>query len=88
MSTTPTIHLGGSHPESLLDAATGAAEALRTALAAVARIEPNARDYQGRNFDLRAARDAHRDRLRRIDGVLSEVNALAEAIADARMAGQ
>jgi hypothetical protein len=41
----PTIHLNGSAPEALLNAARKAAELLREAEAALAEMAPNGRDY-------------------------------------------
>lgn len=81
---TPMIHLNGSSRERLLEQQTDAAAALREALEALVEASPNGRDYypQGSGA-VQAAMREHEDRLRRIQSVLCEIEALAEAISEA-----
>ena len=41
----PTIHMNGTHPQELYDAAIAAREAIGLAIAAVQALAPNGRDY-------------------------------------------
>ena len=56
MTTTPTIHLGGTSRDSLLEQVCLAKDATEAALAAVIRAYPNGRDYPMRHEALEAAK--------------------------------
>lgn len=77
----PTIHLNGTSKQELLDQLIDAGQALRSAYVALCEAAPNARDYypQG-NGAYGAARDQHVERVRKIQAVIDELNALAEKI--------
>lgn len=81
---TPTIHTNGTSQEELLEQNTRAAQAVQTALQALAEAAPNQRDYypQGHEAWLEAAK-AHQSRQARLMDVMNELRDLAEAIADA-----
>ena len=72
--TKPTIHLNGTSREALLEQYRDACDAVRTAMKAVADASPHGRDYypQGKEA-INKAIDEHVDRLRRLEGVLSEL---------------
>lgn len=70
----PTIHLNGSSAERLREAYETAANAITTAIAALAETAPNARDYypQGPSaFPL--ATEGHLERMKRLDAVRAEL---------------
>jgi len=85
--TLPTVHLNGSSKQSLLDCYFDAAEALRKALVAVQATAPHGRDYyvqrthDGEHVTHRAIAE-HVDRLKRLESVLRELNALALHVCD------
>jgi hypothetical protein len=82
--TLPTIHLNGTSKQSLVDGLCDASDALNTAYAALKQTAPNGRDYytQGPQA-LAAAQDEHLDRLRRLDAIKAEIDALTLAIDEA-----
>lgn len=77
----PTVHLNGSHAEGLRDEAQRAINALAAALAAVADMGPNARDYypQGPDAAL-AAQRAHEERIKRLQSVRTELVEIYDGI--------
>jgi hypothetical protein len=79
--TVPTIHLNGTSKQSLIDGLCDASDALNTAYEALKQTAPNGRDYytQGPQA-LAAATDEHLDRLRRLDAIKAEIDALTLAI--------
>jgi hypothetical protein len=80
---TPVVHLNGTSREELLDQVVKAGQALRQAINALHDAEPNARDYYPKgNGYWEGARQEHQDRVNRLQGVLSELMDLSEAIAD------
>lgn len=81
--TIPTIHLNGTAQADLLQQATDAADALRTAREVLREMTPNGRDYypQAAGAYDRAINE-HVARMQRLDAVLGEVEALQLAIAD------
>lgn len=84
--TLPTIHLNGTSADDLLEQQCNAASAIREAITAVANAGPNGRDYypQGpQAFTL--ATEQHRARLQKLQDVLTELEQLAEYIADEQM---
>lgn len=77
----PTIHLNGTSKEQLLDDLGEASNALDAAYRALKECAPNGRDYYPQGAAaLRQATEEHLDRLRRLDAIKAEVNALAVAI--------
>lgn len=81
--TFPTIHLNGTSRGSLLETHCAALSALRYAQDKLCEISPNTRDYcMTREHDFTNARNEHRDRLARIATIISEIEAIAEHIAD------
>ncbi len=78
---TPSIHLNGTTRDLLLDQAVDAIGALRTAIEAVMRTAPNARDYypQGPDAFTKASAE-HQDRLSRLLTLKGEYEALTDAI--------
>jgi hypothetical protein len=81
--TLPTIHDNGTSAVSLIDALCNASEALDTAYMKLKLTAPNGRDYypQGTGA-FQAAVDEHCDRLRRLDAIKNEVDAMTRAIDD------
>jgi len=80
----PTIHMNGTGREALLDQVTDAASALYKALDALSEAAPNGRDYYPQGpAAFEQARTEHQSRADRLRSVLSELQALAETIADA-----
>lgn len=80
----PTIHLNGTSREALYESACDALGALRTAIKAVEATAPNGRDYypQGDRAILRANYE-HAERVRRLREIVTELETIAEHIADA-----
>jgi hypothetical protein len=80
--TVPTIHMNGTSRNRLLDDICEATDALERAYQAIKRCAPNGRDYYPQGPEaLTTATNEHMDRLRKVEAVQSELNALAEAIA-------
>lgn len=75
MTTLPFINLNGSSPKRLAEHYSIAVLAVETAIARVREVAPNGRDYID-GHALRAARAEHERRLKTLDGVLSEMEAL------------
>jgi hypothetical protein len=79
--TVPTIHLNGTSKARLIDALCNASDALNAAYAALRETAPNGRDYYPQGpAALPAATNEHLDRLRRLDAIKAEIDALAQAI--------
>lgn len=77
----PTIHLNGTSKAALLDDLGEAAVAIDAAYRAVKQTAPNGRDYYPQGpLALGAALAEHEDRLRRLDAVKAEIEALMDAI--------
>ena len=81
--TAPTIHSNGTGKQTLIDGLCDAADALNAAYAALKKCAPNGRDYyvQGGNAMERATAE-HMDRLKRLDAIKEEIDALTIAIDD------
>ena len=77
----PTIHSNGTKKYVLINALCEAAQALNVAYELLKRTAPHGRDYypQG-DAVLRQAEGAHFDRLKRLDEIKDEVDALTDAI--------
>lgn len=77
----PTLHLNGTSKERLILDLCTASDALDSAYLALKQTAPNGRDYypQGPEALSLATRD-HMDRLRRLDMIKKEVDALTLAI--------
>jgi hypothetical protein len=81
---TPTVHLGGTARQSLLDQFMEAGHALSLALSKMQDACPNGRDYYLRGPDaLSMAMQAHASRVARVQSVMAEYGALCESVADA-----
>jgi hypothetical protein len=79
----PIINLNGTAPQDLLDQHMNAIAALRSAISLLQAAAPNGRDYQAIKPDVfSAALNAHRDRLDRLESVMSDLELLAEFISD------
>jgi hypothetical protein len=79
----PTVHLNGTKGRVLVDQLQNASEALHKALAALAEASPHGRDYypQGESA-FQTAAGAHADRLRAVQKVKDDCDAIALAIYD------
>jgi alpha-ketoglutarate-dependent taurine dioxygenase len=75
----PTLHLGGTARDTLFEDTIDALDALRDALRALDVTNPNTRDYP-KPGEITQAIAQHLDRKRRIESVISELEALAEHI--------
>lgn len=77
----PLVHLNGTGKKDLVDALDNAYGALDEAYAALKRTAPNGRDYYplGPNA-IDTAMQEHQDRLRRLDALMKEVEAMIGAI--------
>lgn len=83
MMRVPSIHLNGSHKDTLLEQVTEAASAVMEALRKLETAWPNGRDYYPQGPDaLREAEAEWRSRSERLSSVYDEMCELAEAIAD------
>ena len=70
----PTIHNNGTSLEDLSDRVETAINALTDAVTALEQMAPNGRDYYPQGPEaITEATAEHRDRLRRVRGVLSEL---------------
>jgi hypothetical protein len=81
--TLPTVHLNGTSRQALLDGYTHALAAIQAAQQALQQAAPNGRDYypQG-NHTINRATEEHVDRLRRLESIQRELNALALHVSD------
>lgn len=79
----PTVHMNGTSKAELLETLGEASEALDAAFRAVKQTGPNGRDYypQGPGEMTRAVTE-HESRLRRIDDLKAEIEALLDGIHD------
>jgi hypothetical protein len=81
---TPTIHLGGTSRDFLVNAVLEARAKLGEALKAMEKVAPNGRDYYPQGPDaVRVATNEHYLRVSKINMVMEELESLAEAISDA-----
>lgn len=76
------MSLAGIPLEHLVEAHKDALGAIRKALEALVAIEPNARDYIGREEAFRAARAGHVGRLGDLEAVEAELAGILEGIVD------
>lgn len=77
----PMIHLNGTSRESLIEGLCEASSAIEAAYQALKQTAPNGRDYYLLGSEaMRVAEAEHVDRLRRIDGVKTEVDEMTRAI--------
>jgi len=75
----PTIHLNGTGRDSLVAEWEKAWDACESAFEALKRTAPNGRDYYPQGSDaLEKAIEQHRDRLRKIQSVQDDLQALME----------
>jgi hypothetical protein len=79
----PRVHLNGTSSIELLDCLMYAAEAVDAAYCKLKQCAPNGRDYYLDGPDaMREAQEQHEDRLRRLNSVYQELQALQEAVID------
>ena len=79
----PTVHLNGTSGEDLLEQITEAGSAAFALLKALERAAPNGRDYYVQGPDsLKRAEAEHRNRASKVKEVLSELERIAEGIAE------
>ena len=85
---TPTVHLGGTSRQDLLDQFMEAGHALSLALSKMQDAYPNGRDYYPQGPDAWSlAMQEHVSRVARVQGVVTEYGRLCEAVADAERGG-
>lgn len=78
----PTIHLNGTSRDSLLEGYAASVLAIRNAIVVLGYTAPNARDYYPQGaWAYQEALGEHRARLAKLDSVLAEIEAIAEAVA-------
>lgn len=81
----PTVHLGGTSKQALLDGYIAAGDRVREAIEAVQQTAPNGRDWFppliGVNT-FRAAQREHEVRLGILDAVLHDLEALAQHVSE------
>lgn len=77
----PTVHFNGTSRDELLRQHVDAIQTIHAAIEAVQRAAPNGRDYylQGESAIGQALYE-YRDRLKRLESVLSELNTIAESL--------
>jgi hypothetical protein len=81
---TPSLHLNGTTRDVLLDQTVDAIGALRTAIEAVMRIAPHARDYYPQGPDaFTKARAEHQQRLACLVTLKEQYETFTDAIIDA-----
>lgn len=77
----PTIHLNGTSKERLIEALCAASAALDDAYKAMKQTAPNGRDYYPQGPDaIHTAEAQHMARLKKVDEVKDEIDALTLAI--------
>lgn len=80
----PHVHLNGTGKQTLIDDLSSASDALNAAYAALKRTAPNCRDYYPIGAAaMDAAQRQHFDRLKRLDEIKAEIDAMAEHVAGA-----
>jgi hypothetical protein len=83
MVTKPTINLNGTTARELLEQQVMAIEAMRCAISRLQTAAPHARDYQTAPVGaFTSAMDEHRNRVKRLIGVMRELEEIAEHISD------
>jgi hypothetical protein len=83
MPTFPSIHLNGTSKAALLEEQINVLEALRAAREAMSIAQPNGRDYYPQGpMALLHAQDANRDRFRRLNSIIDEVEKIVTHISD------
>ena len=81
MATMPTLHMNGDSFVTLFEGHCEVAELLRETLSSLRANAPNARNYYVQGSDAFAcARDEHMERVRKIESVLSDVEAILESL--------
>lgn len=81
----PTVHLNGTHPDSLSSGYASAARAAREAIQAIEDAAPNARDYYPQGDDaFRVASREHQARAKKLNEVYLDLMALYEHVEDNR----
>jgi hypothetical protein len=79
----PRVHLNGTSKEELFNQLKDAIRALRIAEIALGEATPNARDYYVISSSAAtAAREQHMARLRKLDEIRKEIEAIAEGVLD------
>lgn len=79
----PVIHMNGTSRDSLVEDLCKVSHVLNDAYEAMKQACPNGRDYYPLGPGaIRQAESEHLDRLRRVDAVKSEIDAMTLAIAD------
>lgn len=87
MITFPTIHLNGTSADDLLEQQCNAMSAIRDAITAVSNAGPNGRDYYPQGLQaLQQATEQFRARLQKLQDVLTEIEQIAEHIANEQIA--
>lgn len=77
----PTVHMNGTSRQELLKQFLDARSALRTAYSSMCAAAPNGRDYYVQSRDaFTTAQEQHRDRLQRIEALITEYETLAEGV--------
>ena len=77
----PCIHLNGTSREGLLEALCNASNALNDAYSALKQTAPNGRDYYPLGAEaMEKATEEHMSRLRRLDEIKDEIDAIAQGI--------
>ena len=85
---TPTVHLGGTSRQDLLDQFMEAGHALSLALSKMQDACPNGRDYYLQGPDaLSMAMQAHASRVARVQSVMAEYGVLCEFVCDPERGG-
>lgn len=78
----PTVHLNGTSKEALLDQISDALAALAEAHSKLSAAAPNARDYYMQGLAFGRALSQHVGRVKKIQSVIAELQAIGEKIAD------
>jgi hypothetical protein len=79
----PLVHLNGSGRDRLIDSLCGVSRALNEAYEAMRRACPNGRDYYPLGSGAMARAEAeHQYRMKQLDAIKAQIDAIAEAIAD------
>lgn len=79
----PAVNLNGTSGKGLFDLNLAVVDHLRSAIDALAAACPNGRDYQTADDGAYPkAIEEHHDRMKRLEGVYAEMQALVESLAD------
>ena len=79
----PTVHMNGTQQQELVDQQLDAMDGLRAGLHKLKQAGPNARDYYPQGPDaFPQANEEHLARVKAVEGVIADLEALALAITD------